>query len=191
MVGILLAAGFSRRFGTADKLLHPLPDGGRVGLTAGKNLLEAIPLTIAVVRQENHALHSMLRDAGLQVVVCSEHEQEMADSLAAAVRFSANFHKSEGGFIIALADMPFIRTSTIAEVADRLSKGAPIVVPTYQGQRGHPVGFSTKFRSELESLKGDVGARLVLQRYSHAIEFMECEDGGILMDIDTPTDIRI
>lgn len=189
MLGILLAAGFSLRFGAADKLLYPLPDGCPLGVAAGKNLIKAIPLTIAVVRPENQRLHGLLLEAGLQVVVCAEHEEEMADSLAAAVRFSAKFTESEGGFTIALADMPFIHPATIAAVADRVNAGSSIVVPTYRGQRGHPVGFSAKFRSELENLQGDVGARSILQRYPDAIHFLESDDAGILIDIDSPTDM--
>jgi len=189
MVGILLAAGFSRRFGSANKLLHRLPDGSPVGLAAARNLIRAVPLSIAVVRPENAELAELLREAGLKVVVCTEREQEMADSLSAAVRFSAGFAESEGGFIIALADMPFIDPLTIGVVADKLDAGASIVVPTYQGQRGHPVGFAARFRPELESLRGDEGARSVLKRHQQEIQLLECSDAGILADIDTPADV--
>lgn len=189
MVGILLAAGFSRRFGSTNKLLHRLPDGRPVGLAAARNLIRAVPLSIAVVRPENVELTELLREAGLKVVICTEREQEMADSLSAAVRFSAGFTESEGGFIIALADMPFIDPLTIGAVADKLETGASIVVPTYRGQRGHPVGFAARFRPELESLRGDEGARSVLKRHQQEIQLLECSDAGILADIDTPADV--
>lgn len=189
MVGILLAAGFSRRFGAADKLLQPLPDGRPIALASAENLIKAIPASIAVLRPENKALTELLSSAGLKVVFCNENDQEMADSLVTAIRFSANFEAANDGFVIALADMPYIAPSTISAVATKLSSGASIVIPTYNGQRGHPVGFSAKFRNELEKLHGDEGARSIIKSYPNEVELLPCDDAGILADIDTPADL--
>ncbi|HEY3301226.1 MAG TPA: nucleotidyltransferase family protein [Methylophilaceae bacterium] len=191
MVGILLAAGFSRRFGASNKLLQALPDGCPIGLAAAKRLVAAIPLSIAIVRPENKALAQLLQEAGLKVFCCGEQDTEMADSLSAAVKLSADFSESNDGFMIALADMPYIDSLTIVAIAAKLREGAAIVVPTYQGKRGHPVGFSAKFRAELENLHGDEGARSILKRYPEDIIFLECDDAGILADIDTPADLRL
>lgn len=191
MIGILLAAGHSRRFGVANKLLHPLPDGNPIALAAAKHLIKAIPLTIAVIRPENKTLATLLQGAGLKVFFCSDQDQEMADSLSAAVRFSANFRESSEGFIIALADMPYIHPQTITGVATKLNTGASIVVPTYLGQRGHPVGFSAKYRHELENLHGDEGARSIIKRYPNEIHMLEFDDAGIVADIDSPTDLKL
>jgi len=189
MIGILLAAGFSRRFGASNKLLQVLPDGSSIALASAKSLIDAIPLSIAIVRPENKVLAQLLQDAGLKVFLCTEQETEMADSLSAAIKFSAAFSESSNGFVIALADMPYIDSKTATAIASKLSEGASIVVPTYQGKRGHPVGFSAKFRTELESLHGDEGARSILKRYPEEIIFLECDDSGILADIDTPADL--
>ncbi len=190
MIGILLAAGFSRRFGLTDKLLQLLPDGRPIALTSAENLIKAIPTCIAVVRSENKALAELLLNAGLKVIFCHENEQEMADSLSTAIRFSSDFEVANGGFVIALADMPYIEPVTIKTVATKLSTGAGIVIPTYHGQRGHPVGFSAKFRSELENLCGDEGARSIIKRYPNEVYLLPCDDAGILADIDTPADLR-
>lgn len=193
MIGILLAAGFSRRFGYTNKLMHPLSDGRPIGLAAAQNLMQAIPTTIAIVRPDNQRLGELLAAAGAKVLTCTEHEQEMADSLSAAVRFSAGFAESSDGFVIALADMPFIRPETILGVANQLVSGASIhtsiIVPTYHNQRGHPVAFSAKFRSDLENLHGDEGARSILKKHPDEIHTLECDDPGILADIDTLADI--
>lgn len=189
MIGILLAAGFSRRFGAADKLLQILPDGRPIALAAAENLIKAIPLTIAVLRPENTALANLLENAGLKIVFCSSQETEMADSLSAAVRYSAQFSESSVGFVIALADMPYIKPDTIEAIAHATNAGAAIVAPVYQGKRGHPVGFCAKFRNELEQLTGDEGARAILKRHADHIELLECNDPGVLADIDTPQDL--
>ena len=189
MIGILLAAGFSRRFGAADKLLQPLPDGRLIAMTAAENLIQAIPTCVAVVRAENKVLAEILMRIGFKLVFCDESKPEMADSLATAIRFSAGFAEAGDGFVIALADMPYIQTATIRAVAAQLKADASIVIPTYQGQRGHPVGFSAKFRHELESLHGDEGARSIIKRHANEVTLLACDDAGILADIDTPADL--
>ncbi|HSI37461.1 MAG TPA: nucleotidyltransferase family protein [Methylotenera sp.] len=190
MVGILLAAGFSRRFGSANKLLQHLPNGRPIALASAENLIQAIPTSIVVVRPENNELADLLLNAGLKVVFCNENDQEMADSLTTAIRFSANFEAANDGVVIALADMPYIQSATISAIASKLNTGASIVIPSYQNQRGHPVGFSAKFRNELESLQGDEGARSIIKRYPNEVELLPCSDAGILADIDTLADLK-
>lgn len=189
MIGILLAAGFSRRFGTRDKLLHALSDGRPIALAAAQNLVRAVPAAIAIVRPDNRQLGDLLRAEGLRVVACAAHEQDMAASLAAAVHYASALPESAGGFVIALGDMPFIRPATITAVAQTLSSGAAIVVPEYHNRRGHPVAFAAQFRNELQHLHGDEGARAILQRYPGAIRTLACDDPGILTDIDTLADL--
>jgi molybdenum cofactor cytidylyltransferase len=190
MIGILLAAGFSRRFGAADKLLQILADGRPMAVTAAENMIKAIPLTIAVVRPDNKALAGLLENAGLKVVFCDAQKTDMADSLSTAVHYAAQFSESSAGFVIALADMPYIKPDTIKAVAHALNAGAAIVAPAYEGKRGHPVGFSAKFRNELEQLTGDEGARAILKHHANQIKLLECNDPGILADIDTPQDLN-
>ena len=189
MVGILLAAGFSLRFGSTNKLLQCLPDGRPIALASAENLIKAIPVSIAVLRPKNRDLTELLINAGLRIVFCREDDQKMADSLATGIRFSVNFEAANDGFVIALADMPYIQTETIVAVANKVADGASIVIPTYQNQRGHPVGFSAKFRSELENLQGDEGARSIIKRYTDELLLLPTDDAGILVDIDTPNDL--
>jgi molybdenum cofactor cytidylyltransferase len=187
IVGILLAGGHSRRFGS-NKLLHPLADGQAVAVAAGRHLLAAIPDSVAIVRPEAFVLGEQLQTFGMRVIVCTEQQQEMGDSLSAAIRY-ASADRPVDGFVIALADMPYIAPQTIRAVADALAAGAQIVVPIYQGQRGHPVGFAASFKSSLENLHGDQGARAIVQQHQASVVRIEVDDAGILRDIDTPADL--
>jgi len=182
--GILLAAGASTRFGS-DKLLHPLGDGRAVAVTALANLRAALPDVIAVVRPGVPLLEECLRKAGATVVQCQDADQGMGTSLATAVRASA----AAAGWVIALADMPYIRPETITQTAAALAAGAAIAAPAYRGERGHPVGFSSRFRRELEALRGEEGARTLLKRYAHLVRLFEVDDPGVRRDIDTPADL--
>src|SRR5581483_1569221 len=92
------------------------------------------------------------------------------------------------GWIVALADMPRIQSSTIEAVARALDGGASLVAPFYAGQRGHPVGFGAGHREALLSLDGDSGARALLK--SERVMRLDVDDAGILRDVDTPEDLR-
>lgn len=200
MLGILLAAGLSRRFGGTDKLLHTLPNNSPIALAAAAHLIQAIPDSIAVVRLGNKVLADALQQVGLQVIYCDENSQDMAESLTTAIRYSANLSlanqaatnlaAANDGFVIALADMPYILPETISAVAEQLKAGADILIPTFQGQRGHPVGFAAKYRDELLAVTGDEGARSVIRRYADKVMLLETHDAGILADIDTLSDIK-
>ena len=183
--GILLAAGASKRFGS-DKLLHPLAAGTPVALAALANLRAAISHVIAVVRPGAPLLENRLSEAGATVILCTNAEEGMGVSLAAAVAAS----RDVAGWVIALADMPYIRPETIAKIAASLAAGAAIVAPAYRGDRGHPVGLSARFRAQLEALRGDEGARSVLKENAGLVKLIEVDDPGVCRDIDTPDDLR-
>ena len=185
--GVLLAAGYGSRFdpdGLHNKLLARMPDGGVVAHEAAHRLLLVVTRVLAVVRPGSEALARMLNDAGCDVVFSNDAERGMGASLAAGIEASAD---SEG-WIVALADMPRIAVATVEAVARTLDGGASIVVPFYQGQRGHPVGFGPEHRDALMGLDGDAGARALLA--SHQIARLDVNDPGILRDVDTPEDLQ-
>jgi molybdenum cofactor cytidylyltransferase len=189
MIGILLAAGFSRRFGAEDKLLHSLPDGRAIAVVAAEHLIAALPVSVAVVRADNSALSHGLKALGFHVVYCDADAPLMADSLVMAVAFASRLSPLATGYVIALADMPYIASSTIHAVASQVLQGAEIVIPTYQGKRGHPVGFSASYRDALMGLSGDEGAKSIVKAHAEKVRLLACEDAGILADIDTPADL--
>ncbi len=190
MIGILLAAGFSRRFGAADKLMQTLPNRQVMALTAAQHLIAALPQSVAVVRAENHLLADALQQLGLQVVACAADANMMADSLVTAVGYAARLYPSNAGYVIALADMPYIQPTIISQVAAALRLHGGIVVPTFQGQRGHPVGFAAQFQTALMSVHGDAGARDIVKQHAEQVYSLACDDAGILADIDTPADMH-
>ena len=183
--GILLAAGASKRFGS-NKLLHPLAGDTPVAIASLANLRAAIPRVLAVVRPGVPVLENRLSEAGATVILCVNADAGMGASLATAVGASGDV----AGWVVALADMPYIRPETIGKIAAALAGGADIAVPAYRGARGHPVGIAARFRAELEALQGDEGARSVLEKNAKSIKLIEVDDPGICRDIDTPADLR-
>lgn len=184
VAGLLLAAGSSSRFG-ADKLLHALPDGEAVAVHSARNLRAALPRVVAVVRDARGELASLLRAAGVGVLACDRAAEGMGASLACGVAATAD----AAAWVIALADMPFVRPGTVAAVAAAAAQGVMIAAPVYHGRRGHPVGFSRRFLPELLALGGDSGARTIIAAHADAVVLLQCDDAGVVRDIDTPGDL--
>lgn len=185
IVGIVLAAGSGSRFGGA-KLLAALPDGNPIGLVSFRNLRSAIDDVRVVIRTGDVALRSLFEGDSATVVECADADLGMSRSLVAGVRSAI----AAGGWVIGLADMPFVAPATICAVAGALRAGALIAIPSYRGMRGHPVGFSSRLKDELLAVSGDEGARAVVRRNDRDVRVIECDDPGILRDIDTREDLQ-
>ena len=181
IVGILLAAGSSRRFG-ADKRLHRLADGTPMALASARHLASACARTIVVIRPDDSALVSLLAAEGVETVVCDEADQGMGHSLSRGIASSAE----ADGWLVALADMPYIKPASYHAVLDSLQRGASLARPIYQGKTGHPVGFSAKHLPELLGLTGDQGGKAILDAHRNDLRCCSVDDPGVLKDIDHP-----
>lgn len=178
---ILLAAGESRRFKQAcgrHKLLEPLPDSDLClfEMSVQNVQLTGQPVTV-VLQPADRQLQRMCHRAGVNYI--SVASQDMGASIAAGVR--ATFNRV--GWMIALADMPFISQETFSTVLQAVQQGN-IARPVYGKECGHPVGFPASLEPRLRALKGEEGARSILAD-SPWIR-LESNDAGCLWDIDLP-----
>ena len=190
-VGILLAAGESQRFGS-NKLLYPVTDNTPMLLHTARKLATVLPGSIVVISQKLMPYTDQLeqlKQMGLRVVINENAEHGMGSSIACGVRAS----QDAPGWLITLADMPYIKTETIALLADKLGNGAGIVAPVieYEGEqrRGHPVGFSQRYKDELLALDDDIGARHVIANHKSELELVPTHDAGVTVDVDQEIDI--
>jgi len=187
LTGILLAAGRGRRFdpsGVQSKLLQALPDGTPVAVASAKSLLAVLPHVIAVVRADDEKLALQLRACGCSVSLCANADDGMAASLVHGLAQSRLAH----GWVMALADMPFVQPATITVLTRAIARGAQISAPVYQGQRGNPVAFSRAYLPDLLSLRGDEGARRLLKTFP--VAEVPVDDSGVRRDIDTLADLQ-
>ena len=189
-VGILLAAGQSTRFGS-NKLLHPLTDNKPMLLVSADKLAKVLPGSIVVISEKLVPLRVELEQMGLRVVVNEQAEQGMGSSIACGVDACPDAN----GWLIMLADMPYLKTETIKLLADKLECGTSIVAPVYENksgdnQRGHPVGFAQRFKNELLALDKDIGAREVIKNHQDQLKLVAVDDAGVITDVDQASDVR-
>jgi len=195
IAAIVLAAGESRRFGS-DKLLHPLTLRGVTMPLAAHSLLPWLetfgPVTV-VVRPGADSFCSAIetalggvKAAPIRWIECLGAAQGMAASLVCGVRANSD----ATGWLIGLADMPSLPGAAITGVRNALSAGAALAAPSRSGRSGHPVGFAAHYYDQLLGLKGDNGARRLLERDRASVIEIRVDDAGILTDIDSPDDLR-
>jgi molybdenum cofactor cytidylyltransferase len=67
--------------------------------------------------------------------------------------------------------------------------GHDIVVPVFDGKRGHPVLFAARYFTRLCALSGDTGARGILNAHPERVSAVPVDDPGTLLDVDTPEDL--
>lgn len=199
IAAIVLAAGASQRFGT-DKLLHPLTLNGITLPLAAHSLLPWMQVfgeITVVTRPAATAFCSVLASAlastlgkqhanVMRWVACADAAHGMAASIACGMHANA----TATGWLIGLADMPLVPAAAITGVRNALLNGAALAAPHGGNRRGHPVGFSRGYYQALLELKGDSGARQLLERDRDKIFHVECTDDGIFTDIDQPPDLQ-
>jgi molybdenum cofactor cytidylyltransferase len=181
ITGILLAAGSSTRFGD-NKLLHQIDAKPVIAYSA--ETLRCCDRIIAVVR-EDAALQAVLSALDIECLINRQAERGMGHSIACAV----NASQDSDGWCLLPADMPYIKPSTTQRVIDALATDAELAAPFYQGRRGHPVAISHRFVRLLSALDGDTGARHIIERNIGLMTSIDCDDSGVLIDIDVPADI--
>lgn len=184
---LILAGGHSRRFGS-NKLLAPLPSGQTLLETTLQQLPKHSPVFV-VCQPGQASLINRLESIGVDYSSPEESRLGMGHSLSAGIKATQHWH----GWVICLADMPWIKTATYRQIIAALSPDK-IVVPqvVFEGnlRSGNPVGFGKSYSNELKRLQGDQGGKRVVQQYKHQVTPLCVKDPGILLDIDYPDDIN-
>jgi molybdenum cofactor cytidylyltransferase len=185
---ILLGAGESKRMGV-NKLF--LPWGRKTVLEHCFDTLlgSKIKEIILVLSDLSKGIRSLIKkesaSAGKKVKVTMNpnYKRGMSTSIRRGLRV---MDPRSHGILIALGDQPFLKTRTIDALIRAFDQGkGEIIVPAFQGKKGHPVIFHRRFEKELLRLKGDRGGRSILQRYPHSIKTVRVRSEGVVKDIDT------
>jgi len=183
IAGILLAAGQSSRMGEPKALL---PYDGITFLDSILNKLAEIHcdpiITILGTQAEMICQRTSVND--YQCFLNPHPEFGMVYSLKLAIdRLPAETE----GFILTLVDHPLVKLQTYQTIIQLAMKNTDqIIIPEFDGQKGHPVYFGKKYFDFLLDAPQDEGARAIVQQFIKEVNFVKVEDEGIIADIDTP-----
>lgn len=182
IVALVLAAGRSRRFGAANKLLTPFK--GQPMLARVVALAQEAGLSpLLVTGHEVEAVGALL--PGVAKVHNPDHASGMARSLQAGL---AALPAGVSGVLVMLGDMPRVRVETLRALlaAAQAHPQVAAIVPACGGQWGNPVLIRRVLFPAIFQLEGDCGARPVLVAAGEAVKVLPVEDPGVLIDVDTP-----
>lgn len=201
VVALVMAAGYSRRFGQQDKRSVRLADG-RSLLAASVALAEqAFPLLRVAIRAEDDAELLGLTEHTPLIRLHQAHVG-LGASIAEAVKALSSDTRLNHVDAVALllGDMPWIKQKTLLSL-QRASTRDTIVRPCHAGKQGHPVLFGRALWPALEALGDpivakdigikDIGAKDIIRRHAAQYHEYAVQDAGTLMDIDAPADLVI
>jgi len=188
---IVLAAGSARRFG-GGKLRAPYRGGAL--LDGALAAAFAAPVrSVTVVSGADEAVEVVARAfaertgsaARLRLVRAADHAQGMAASLRAGV---ASLPLDADGVFIFLGDMPRVPHAVLPAMAELIAVGHAAAAPSFAGRRGNPAIFARALFPDLVALRGDQGARAILDRIAPPL--VEAPDDGVLFDVDERGDLE-
>jgi molybdenum cofactor cytidylyltransferase len=180
---IVTAAGLGSRFGGAvHKLDQPFGSATVLLTTVRQALQTQLPVVVVTTAGRAAALAGVLAQRDIVVLSAAQAARGRGASIATGVVERSGAQ----GWLVLPGDMPLVQTDTLLAVAGALEQH-PVAYAQYRGRRGHPVAFAAELYSELIQLSSDDGARRVMLRYpAHG---QEVDDRGVLLDIDTPSDL--
>ena len=185
VAAVVLGAGRSTRMGGPNKLLAEI--GGRplVRIAAEEALASRASPVIVVTGHQRDKVEAALSGLDVRRV----HNPNFAAGLSTSVKAGlAGLPEDVDGAIVCLGDMPQVTAPLIDKLVAAFDpeRGALVVVPVIDGQRGNPVVWARRFFRELMALDGDVGARHLIGRYPEAVVEVALTDTAALVDVDTP-----
>jgi molybdenum cofactor cytidylyltransferase len=182
---VVLAAGESRRMGT-QKLLLPFGDTTVVGAVTRTAAASRVDGTIIVLGADRDAVRRELAPRGVRFAVNEEFHLGMLSSIQAGLRALPDGAEAA---VIMLGDQPFLGAEAVDAVIGAYRDGRPgIVIPTFQGRRGHPVLVDLKYRDEVLAFEQSDGLRRLLRAHPEDVREVGVGDANILRDLDTPED---
>jgi molybdenum cofactor cytidylyltransferase len=179
---ILLGAGESKRMG-ANKLLLPWVKKIVLKHCVDTLLQSTVKEVIVVLGDRTKGIENQLRGRKIKVVMNPQYRKGMSTSIQKGIRaIDPNSH----GILIALGDMPFLRSRTVNSLIRAFSQGkGTIVVPSFRRRKGHPVIFHRRYKKELLQLKEDVGGKSIIERHPGEVRLVQIRSEGVVKDIDT------
>ncbi len=182
--GLVLAAGLSSRCGT-NKLLIEV-DGTTI-IEKTMAILMTVPLAgiNVVLGNSGDEIRKALAGYPIHFIWNPDYKSGMSSSLKIGISEIMQDHEVEA-VLLMLGDMPLIKSTTVACLIDEYEKSSSLmIVPRYKGSRGHPVIFDRKMFQAISNITGDHGAREVINSYSDEVLFIDIDDPGIILDLDT------
>ena len=185
IVAVVLSAGESSRMGRPKALL-PIDGQTFIEKIVGALKKSSVAKVIVVLGHNADEMRRHIQHLPIEILVNPDYKLGQLSSLQVAVR-SLEKEADCDGMLVHLVDHPYVNTQLLKSMIKLCEETAKlIIVPRYNGKRGHPVIFSRKLFKELLAAPMDQGAKAVVDAHRADTLEIDTEDEGITLDIDTP-----
>jgi molybdenum cofactor cytidylyltransferase len=187
LAAVILSGGASRRMGSPKALL---PYQGRPFL---EHLLDVsrqpkIGLRRVVLGADAEAIGKAIPLARDEIVINNDWEKGQLSSIQAALR---SLPPGTDGIVLCLIDHPLISEALVHDLVENFySSKKRIVLPLYEGRRGHPVIFSSVLYDELLSAPLETGARAVVWANAAEVHEVHTNEEGCILNLNDPDTMK-
>ena len=187
LAAVILSGGSSSRMGSPKALL---PYQGRPFL---EHLLEVathpkIGVRRVVLGAHAEPIAKQVSLSGDEIVINDEWEKGQLSSIQAAIR---RLPAGTDGMLLCLIDHPLISAALVGELIEQFySKHAQIVLPLFEGRRGHPVIFASGLYDELLQAPMDKGARAVVWAHGKEVLQVPTAEEGCVLNLNDPETLQ-
>ena len=183
--GIVLAAGAGRRVGGPKALLR-LEGRSFLAHAAAALSRPGVAGVVAVLGYDAERVRQAIgpiHDIDVDYVVNEAHATGMLSSILCGLEHAEA--QGADAVLVHPVDHPQVASATVDRVVAALNAGGRIVVPSYEGRRGHPAGFTRATWPALRAVSPDQGARQVLAEHPDWIVHV-AGDAGSISGVNTP-----
>lgn len=183
LAAVILSGGASSRMGSPKALL---PYQGRPFLEHLLHVtaLPEIGARRVVLGADAEAIAKAVHLKANEMVINPQWEKGQLSSIHAAIR---KLPAGTDGMLLCLIDHPLISAALVQDLIEHFYKSKkPIVLPTYDGRRGHPVIFAASLYQDLLRAPLDTGARAVVWAHASEVEEVPTNEEGCVLNLNDP-----
>src|SRR3979490_2496 len=183
LAAVILSGGASSRMGSPKALL---PYQGRPFLEHLLEMTSHRNIGVRTVARGAHAepIAKAVNLKADEIVINHEWEKGQLSSIQAALR---SLPPGTDGIMLCLIDHPLISSALVQDLIEQFyTTMKPIVLPVYEGRRGHPVIFSASLYDELLRAPLETGARAVVWAHKSDIEEVRTNEEGCVLNLNDP-----
>ena len=184
---IILAAGLSKRYGLKNKLTQHINNKPIINCLMDKllSIYDTSELLI-VTGYEHETIINLINNSDIEYIFNNDYKKGIGTSISAGIR---ELDKTIRGVMIIPADMPIISTKDLIKLQNKFIElnCSKVIFPKYKSQVGNPVILPKKYFNILEGLKGDFGAKSLINKTDI---ITVNTDIGTIFDIDTVSNLK-
>ena len=187
---ILLAAGQSKRMNGDNKLIKKYNKKYLINHIIDTLVKSKVDKTIVILGFQSSKVRKItIKNKKINFVYNKNYKSGMASSIKTGLK---RVSKKNIGFLIVQADMPLISKNIINSICYAIKNNKKeIIAPTYKGKIGNPVGFKISIIKKLIKIRGDYGAKKMIQKNKIKLALIKVRSKSILKNFNTQKDFLI